>query len=120
MTLRNFTCSICGCILAQGLNELLESIPLDQRDQHALLPQGTYRVSPGEFEPEQPGDFLVNLADLENTKHHSDLRRLNGCCGLDGCDGYNLVCINGHEVGTERSDCWQAHHAVLSCAHVSA
>ncbi len=29
------------------------------------------------------------------------LTRLNGCCGLDGCDGSNLVCARGHEVATE-------------------
>jgi hypothetical protein len=24
-----------------------------------------------------------------------------------------LLCSNGHEIGTERSDCWMAHGAVL-------
>jgi hypothetical protein len=49
---------------------------------------------------------LVNLNDLVGTEHHQDRHRLNGCCGLDGCDGPNLVCPKGHEIGTERSDCW--------------
>lgn len=115
---RRFVCSICNCLLAHGLHELPEHVPLDQTDGHPLVPQGSYRVSSGACAPERPGDFLLNLADLQNTARHSDLRRLNGCCGLDGMDGYNLQCANGHEVGTERSDCWQAHHAVLSCAHV--
>jgi hypothetical protein len=26
-----------------------------------------------------------------------------------GCDGVNTVCGNGHEVGTECSDCWMPH-----------
>jgi hypothetical protein len=34
-------------------------------------------------------------------------------CGLDGMDGPNLVCVNGHEIGTEKSDCWMPHAAVL-------
>ncbi|WP_120501224.1 hypothetical protein [Roseovarius sp. EL26] len=38
-----------------------------------------------------------------------DLARLNGCCGLDGCDGPNRVCSCGAEVGTEMSDCWTSH-----------
>jgi len=118
MQLRTFACATCGCVLARNLRALPEDVPLDQTDGHPLLPQGAYRVSPGEFVPERPGDFLVHLADLQNTKRHSDLHRLNGCCGLDGLDGYNLLCANGHEVGTERSDCWLPHHAVLSCAHV--
>jgi hypothetical protein len=120
MHLRTFNCFVCGCVLARDLRALPEEVQLDQADGHALLPQGTYRVSLGKFEPERPGDYLVNLADLQNTEHHSDPHRLNGCCGLDGLDGYNLVCANGHEVGTERSDCWLPHHAVLSCAHVKA
>jgi len=59
------------------------------------------------------GRVLVNLADLVGTKHHPDYRRRAGCCGLDGLDGPNLVCSNGHEVGTEKSDCWMPHAAVL-------
>lgn len=35
-----------------------------------------------------------------------DVSRLNGCCGLAGCDGPNRVCACGAEVGTEMSDCW--------------
>lgn len=118
MQFRTFACATCGCVLTRELRVLPRNVPLDQADKHPLLPQGTYRVSSGEFEPERPGDFLVNSADLQNTKHHSDPHRLNGCCGLDGCDGYNLLCPNDHEVGTERSDCWLPHYAVLSCAHV--
>lgn len=39
----------------------------------------------------------------------SDPRRLNGCCGLDGCDGPNRVCACGADVGTEMSDCWTSY-----------
>ena len=35
-----------------------------------------------------------------------DPRRLNGCCGLDGCDGPNRECACGAAVGTEMSDCY--------------
>jgi len=59
------------------------------------------------------GRFVVNLADLVGTRPSPDGRRLSGCCGRDGLDGPNLVCVNGHEVGTEKSDCWMPHAAVL-------
>lgn len=56
---------------------------------------------------------MINLEDAVNTRHHPDTRRLNGCCGLDGRDGLNTVCANGHEVGTEKSDCWMPHVLLL-------
>jgi hypothetical protein len=49
---------------------------------------------------------LINLADMQNTRHTSNSSRLNGCCGPDGCDGPNTLCLCGVEIGTERSDCW--------------
>ena len=58
------------------------------------------------------GCVVVNLEDLVNVNDHTDKSRLNGCCGLDGCDGPNKVCSNGHEVATEKSDCWMPY-AVL-------
>ena len=117
---RAFACTRCGLVITRKLRLLPESMPLDHAAGHDLLPPGNYFVSPGEFEPEKAGDYLVNLKDLQNCKHHSDLRRRNGCCGLDGFDGFNLVCDHGHEIGTERSDCWHGHHAVLSCSRVKA
>lgn len=59
------------------------------------------------------GDYLLNRKDVINLKDHSDYRRLNGCCGLDGCDGINKVCLNGHEIGTEKSDCWTPHSLII-------
>ncbi len=75
------------------------------------IPPGFFKISDGGFFTGTSGEYLVNLRDLTNTRHHPDSRRLNGCCGLDGVDGKNLVCNNGHEVGVERSDCWMPHTA---------
>jgi hypothetical protein len=44
------------------------------------------------------------LADLVNVGYHPDYGRRHGCCGLDGMDGMNRVCSEGHEVATESSD----------------
>ncbi|HPF38823.1 MAG TPA: hypothetical protein P5081_18535 [Phycisphaerae bacterium] len=57
--------------------------------------------------------MVIHLEDLCNTSHHPEGRRNNGCCGLDGCDGPNLVCPADHEIGTEKSDCWTPHAALL-------
>lgn len=114
----SFYCSTCGTVIANGLAPLPADIPLNQKDGEDLLLPGYFSVSSGELKPERPGDFLVNLKDLQNTQHHHDGPGLNGCCGLDGLDGFNLLCANGHEIGTERSDCWLPHYAVLACGMV--
>ncbi|MDH7974425.1 hypothetical protein QH494_19725 [Sphingomonas sp. AR_OL41] len=49
----------------------------------------------------------MNPNDLLKTVRNSNLAsRLNGCCGLDGCDGPNQLCVCGAEIGTRLSDCW--------------
>lgn len=87
---------------------------LSEEDGSDYLPPGYYLLSDGEFYANSVNDYILNKADVVNTVHHSDRRRLNGCCGLDGCDGPNTVCLNGHEVGTERSDCWLPHSVGLN------
>ena len=52
----------------------------------------------------------VNNNDVINCQYHEDRSRLNGCCAHDSCDGLNRVCVNGHEIATERSDCWTYHY----------
>jgi hypothetical protein len=113
-----FRCSACELALTKPLARLDDLSRLSEKDGEDHVPQGFYLVAPdpgedGGYYSEAAGQFLINLRDLRNTRRHPDGRRLNGCCGLDGCDGKNLVCVNGHEVGTERSDCWLAHSAAL-------
>jgi hypothetical protein len=49
-----------------------------------------------------------------NVRLTTDPHRLNGCCGLDGCDGPNLQCENcGTYVATKMTDCWQLHCIVF-------
>lgn len=56
-----------------------------------------------EFVPQ----YWLNPDDLtEVVRMTENMRRLNGCCGLDGCDGPNQLCGCGAEVGTLRTDCW--------------
>ena len=51
--------------------------------------------------------FVLNLDDTVGLSNTPNYGRLNGCCGLDGCDGKNQVCVCGEHVGTRYTDCWQ-------------
>lgn len=99
--------------------QLLEDVSsLSKEDGTDHVPQGFYKVDDGDSYTQFAGQILVNLKDLLNTKYHPDPRRLNGCCGLDGTDGRNLMCLNGHEISPEMSDCWLAHVAALAPAMI--
>lgn len=112
-----FHCKACGLVLAEGLSECLEdSLCLD--DGSPMLPPKMFFISKGTFSPEQVGDYLINVEDLLNTRLFEVAGRLNGCCGLDGLDGINHICQNGHEVATVRDDCWMPSHVILSSAMV--
>ena len=102
-------CAQCGMILTNPLVDLIDKSALSSKDGRDYIPRGYYVVSDGGYFTNTEGQFIVNLKSIVNTKRHPDPVRLNGCCGLDGCDGMNTVCENGHEVGTERSDCWLPH-----------
>lgn len=70
-----------------------EPIELSYGDRPALL----------EFAPQ----YWLNPDDLTDAvRLTKNAGRLNGCCGLDGCDGPNQLCRCGVEVGTLRTDCW--------------
>lgn len=99
-------CTLCSVPLTPVLARLEDLSLLRGEDGVDFIPQGFFFNSTGELHPQ---GIVVNLADLVHTQRHSESRRLNGCCGLDGCDGLNRVCVEGHEVATEFSDCWMAH-----------
>ncbi|MCR3746698.1 hypothetical protein LX88_000636 [Lentzea californiensis] len=63
--------------------------------------------------------FILHPDDVPGTALHPDARRRNGCCGLDGQDGPNLVCAGcGAEVATKESDCWTDNLVALMAAAV--
>ena len=100
-------------LLSNLVTELVDDTVLSETDGEDHITPGRYAVSTGEYFTGSEDKILMNLKDLIAVKHHSDHRRLNGCCGLDGLDGLNLICSNGHEIGTEKSDCWIAHACIL-------
>jgi hypothetical protein len=101
-------CKTCGTQLTPEL-KLYTGNSFGEADVQPYVQQGYYVISDGEFFTDTIGTVIINIADLLNAKNHTNPGRLNGCCGLDGCDGFNKVCINGHEVATEKSDCWMPH-----------
>jgi len=107
-----FECPICRAVITRPLLPIGADQPVRLEDGKAAVPEGFFGVNMQEHWS-AAGGVVVNLSDLVGTKHHSDSHRLAGCCGLDGLDGPNLVCPNGHEIGTEKSDCWMPHAAVL-------
>jgi hypothetical protein len=101
-------CRRCGAPLTYPLARLTDRSLLSGNDGEPYLPRGWFTVSNGDWSGPR-GQLIANLGDRTFTAHHPDGRRLNGCCGLDGLDGRNTVCYEGHEVGTEKSDCWMSH-----------
>ncbi|GAA0808517.1 hypothetical protein [Spirilliplanes yamanashiensis] len=128
-----FACRACGAALTRGLSRVPLAalgeplapfeVPPGEDCPPWIMP-GAYAVDP---EPDDPpvspaprlGTVLINAADLLDRRLHPDPRRLVGCCGLDGCDGPNLVCACGAEIATERSDCWTPQVVLLEPDAVS-
>jgi hypothetical protein len=109
-------CAACGVPLTAPLRLLMDSASLGGGDGEPIIGEGRY--CPHGNQGHTAWEWVVNLNDALNTRHHPDSRRLNGCCGSAGLDGINVVCVNGHEVATERSDCWMAHGLYFAPAKV--
>jgi hypothetical protein len=91
------------------LKELTNTLLLQEIDDEPFIQQGYYFISDGEYFTGTEGLVIINISDLMNCRDLPDRGRLSGCCGMDGTNGPNKVCINGHEIGTEKSDCWMAN-----------
>src|SRR5262249_16322155 len=100
-------CLKCGVSLTPVLDRLTDETRLTSEESRDYLPRGCFVISDGIVWP--VGTVVCNLNDLIHASNHPDRHRLNGCCGMDGLNGINKVCCEGHEVGTEKSDCWMPH-----------
>jgi hypothetical protein len=98
-------CKVCNLPLTNFLKNYAGD-SFGEASEQPFVQKGFYTVSNGDFFTGTEGCLIVNVEDMINTVNHTITGRLNGCCGLDGCDGPNKMCINGHEVATEKSDCW--------------
>lgn len=121
-----FYCKQCKVALTRELSELRDMSLLSNEPGADYLPQGLFvSLNPNiALAPSSEGqaglgrDVVINLKDLVNARAHTDPTRNNGCCGLDGNDGFNTMCVNLHEIGTESSDCWMAHECTLDASLV--
>jgi hypothetical protein len=102
-------CRTCGTDLSIPLEEFKSHEVASEIDGAPHVPTGFYLVSDGEYFTGSERQVIIAPESATNLKDHSDQSRLNGCCGLDGCDGPNQTCPNGHEVATKITDCWIAH-----------
>lgn len=110
-------CKLCNLDVSKEVIELNDVNLLNKTDGQDLISEGFYLVVDDDddfFAPQHKGSIIINIKDLINSNYHSDQSRLNGCCGYDGCDGMNRVCLCKHEIGTERSDCWMSHYVALN------
>lgn len=80
----------------------------------SFLGSGTVMQEDGSYFQGKAGTFIAHTGDTLRLKLTTDSRRLNGCCGLDGCDGPNLQCeICDTYVATKITDCWMPHCIVF-------
>ena len=108
-------CISCNLEISKQVSELKDLNLLDKNDGHGYIPEGFYIVDDGiTYLVGLKGFIIINIKDLINSNHHPDQSRLSGCCGYDGCDGMNRICLNNHEIGTERSDCWMPHFVAFN------
>ncbi|MGG0275940.1 hypothetical protein [Bacillus rhizoplanae] len=102
--------------ISKSVIELQDKSRINIKDKADFVPEGFFVIcdeSLSEYTGASVGCIFINLKDVINTKYHLDSSRLNGCCGYDGCDGINVVCKNGHEIGIENSDCWMPHSFIV-------
>nr|WP_232337017.1 hypothetical protein [Lysinibacillus timonensis] len=111
-------CNACHIEISKQISELEDLTLLNSIDGQNYVPEGFYIISDGTYLERLKGSIIINTNDLLNSNYHSDISRLNGCCGCDGSGGMNKVCLNNHELGTEHSDCWMAHMIALNPAKV--
>ncbi|MFB6213261.1 MAG: HEAT repeat domain-containing protein [Candidatus Nanohaloarchaea archaeon] len=121
-----FKCEECGAPVSKDVAELEdrglmdETLPnyriQDASDGEDLLPEGFFIKAEGDdkynFYDDKEHCFVINLRDAKDTR--LDYDKVVGCCGVDGLEGENTECKNGHKIGTERSDCWTKHALYLN------
>ncbi|MFF2353558.1 hypothetical protein ACFVVL_27710 [Kitasatospora sp. NPDC058115] len=100
-----FTCANCEHPLTGDLQEAQASPASDHLSDHRIadprIAQGTYATS------YDATLFILHPDDVPGTALHPNSSRRNGCCGLDGQDGPNLVCVScDADIATKESDCW--------------
>ncbi|MGW3820086.1 hypothetical protein [Streptomyces sp. NPDC005046] len=110
-----FACAHCKHPLTRELQESRAFPAGDHLSDHRIAEP---RVAQGSYVINYDATlFILHPDDVPGTVLHPDSRRRNGCCGLDGQDGPNLVCADcGADVATKESDCWTGNLVALIAA----
>ena len=98
-------CKVCNLPLTNDI-KLYTGKSFGEADMQNFIQKEFYTISDGEFFTGTEGNVIVCIEEGINIRNHTDNSKLNGCCGLDGYDVLNKLCINKHEVASEFSDCW--------------
>ena len=106
-------CARCKIQVSREIAPLPDASLISTEDGSDYLPTGFYTIG-DEFFHSAQGHYILNMQDVINLRDHPDSSRFSGCCQLDGLNGVNKVCENGHEIGTECSDCWMPHSIHMS------
>tara|TARA_R110002072_G_scaffold299849_1_gene475950 strand:+ start:724 stop:1152 length:429 start_codon:yes stop_codon:yes gene_type:complete len=117
-------CKACGTTLTRAVEIVLradsESGTPDWTPKKPVTPPGqAFRMTQAYAWSTDPstavhlGHVPIEFLNVDDIGPSVKLTRksqyLNGCCGLDGCDGPNQICQCGNEIGTLKSDCWTPH-----------
>ena len=105
-------CKECKSEITSELTEISESMLFWDENNQNIIQKGKFSFLEN---PKSNNKRIIVALDVYNLKNHSDINRFAGCCGSDGGNGLNKLCLNGHEVATEVSDCWTAHYVEFDC-----
>jgi hypothetical protein len=91
-------CAACHIAISGEVQSLPDRSRVSAEANSDFVPQGYYLIAStaDQTDSHTPGEFILNLKDTMNIKRHSDPTRLSGCCALDGLNGINTICVNGH------------------------
>ena len=109
-----------GCSSALSL-ELQPVSMADRNDEMGedFLQRGRVIVEDGTYFQGKAGSPIVHTEDVLHVHLTDDWKRLNGCCGLAGCYGPNLLCDTCNVyVATKMTDCWTSHCVVFEAGSV--
>ena len=89
---------------------------LEMEEDKITFPDCEEAIPEGRFVFQKYNSVLSILINRnqELLKNHLDSYRFQGCCGSDGLNGYNKLCLNNHEVATEFSDCYTSYYIEIS------
>jgi hypothetical protein len=97
-------CKVCECDLTPELTEISESNLWENHLE--IMNENNFCILVSKLNTRS----VIVAINNYNLKDHPDTSRFYGCCGSDGSNGLNKLCVNGHEVATEFSDCKTDEH----------